>query len=129
VIEGFHSWATNSLIIFFLGWLPLYIGGETFNTDLLSYNLPRFTRNLMILAMLGLVSSAVMSILLLPPRPPQYGRWRYLLMVLQWPLMLITIIFFGSFPGLEAQTRLMLGKYMGFWVTEKARKTEAGTVV
>jgi hypothetical protein len=129
VIEGFHSWATNSLIIFFLGWLPLYIGGESFNSDLISYNLPRFTRNLMILAMLGLVSSAVMSILLLPPRPPQYGRWRYLLMVLQWPLMLVTIIFFGSFPGLEAQTRLMLGKYMGFWVTEKARKTDAGTVV
>jgi hypothetical protein len=122
VIEGFHSWATNSLIIFFMGWLPLYIGGESFNLGLLSYNLPRITKLLMSIAMVGLVSSAYLSVVLLPPRPPQYGRSKYVWMVLQWPLMLVTIIIFGAFPGLESQTRLMLGKYMGFWVTPKVRK-------
>ncbi len=122
IIEGFHSWATNALIIFMLGWLPLYLGGEAFNTTQLSYNLPQITRNIMTAAMLGIVSSVVLSIILLPPRPPEYGRWKYILMVLQWPLLFITIIVFGSMPGLDAQTRLMLGKYMGFWVTPKTRK-------
>ena len=122
IIEGFHSWATNALIIFLLGWLPLYLGGEAFNATQLSYNLPFITKYIMTLSMVGLVTSALLSIIILPPRPPEFGRWRYALFVLQWPLMFITIIVFGAMPGLDAQTRLMLGKYMGFWVTPKARK-------
>lgn len=122
IVEGFHSWATNALIIFMLGWLPLYLGGEAFNTTQLSYNLPQITKYIMTLAMIGIVTSAVLSVVILPPRPPEYGKYKYMFMVLQWPLMFITMIVFGAFPGLDAQTRLMLGKYMGFWVTPKVRK-------
>ena len=102
-----------------LGWLPLYLGGEAFNTTQLSYNLPQITKYIMTLAMVGIVTSAALTIAILPPRPPEYGRWKHLMMVAQWPLLFITIIVFGAFPGLEAQTRLMFGKYMGFWVTPK----------
>ena len=102
--------------------LPLYLGGEAFNNLVLSYNLPYITKYIMTLAMVGIVSSALMTILILPPRPPEYGKWKHVLMVLQWPLLFVTIIIFGSLPGLDAQTRLMLGKYMGFWVTPKSRK-------
>ncbi len=121
IIEGFHSWATNALIIFLLGWLPLYLGGEAFNQLLLAYNLPEITKSIMTLAMLGIVTSAVLTMLILPPKPPEYGKWKYAIMILQWPLLLVTIVVFGSLPGLDAQTRLMLGKYMGFWVTPKTR--------
>ena len=31
-------------------------------------------------------------------------------------------VFLSALPALEAQTRLMFGKYMEFWVTEKKRK-------
>ena len=78
----------------------------------------------MTLAMLGLVSSAVLSIVLLPPRPPQFGRFKHFLMILQWLLFPVTTILLGALPALDAQTRLMLGKYMGFWVTPKARKSQ-----
>ncbi|MDZ4295791.1 MAG: hypothetical protein U1A16_00265, partial [Patescibacteria group bacterium] len=122
VSEGFWSWATNAIMIFFLGWLPLTFGGDAFNSTILSYNLPRITRALMQLSMVGIISSAVMGLLILPPRPRGYGKSKYVWMVVQWILMPLTIVIFGSFPGLEAQTRLMLGKYMGFWVTEKSRK-------
>ncbi len=122
MIEGFWSWATAALLIFFLGWLPLAWGGEAFNVSLLSYNLPRMTANIMTLAMIGMFSSAITSMLLLPPRPPYYSRWKNLSMIFQWLLLPITLIVFGTFPSLDAQARLILGKRLGFWVTEKKRK-------
>lgn len=122
VVEGNHSWATNALIIFLLGWLPVMIGGGEFNKTILSFNLPYITRFIMTLSMVGLISTAILSIILLPPRPPKFGKFKYLWMVLQWLLFPITTIGLGLLPALDAQTRLMLGKYMGFWVTPKIRK-------
>ena len=120
--EAFWSWATNSLLIFLLGWLPIFIGGEEFNRTVLSYNLPRMTRLLMTLAMLGLVGSAFYALRLLPPRPEKYKNRIYIWMILQWALVPIVMIVFGSIPAFISQTRLMIGKYMGFWVTKKERK-------
>lgn len=121
-IESSWSLATNPLIIFFLGWLPLILGGGEFNATLLSYNLPRITRDLMTLAMFGLIISAIVSTWLLPPKPKKYPATKYLSMIIQWILVPLTIPVFGAIPGLDAQTRLLLGKYMGFWVTPKHRK-------
>jgi len=120
-IEGNHSWATNAIMLFVLGWLPVIVGGSEFNRTVLSFNLPYLTRMIMTFAMFGLVSSAVLSIVLLPPRPPQFGRLKHFLMIIQWILFPITTIFLGAIPALDAQTRLMIGRYMGFWVTPKSR--------
>jgi hypothetical protein len=128
IIEGFHSWATNSILIFLLGWLPLVIGRTEirFASSLLSYNLPAITQWIMIFAMVGLVTSAMLSILFLPPKPPNFGRFKYILMFFQWFLMPFTMIFLSTIPAIEAQTRLMLGKYMGFWHTPKHRERARG---
>ena len=121
LFEGFWSWATAALLIFFLGWLPLVLGGETFNVTLLAYNLPKLVATLMTLSMVGMLVSAAISFLLLPPRPKNYSKLKNLSMLFQWLLLPATLIFFGAFPALEAQARLILGKPLGFWVTEKAR--------
>lgn len=123
-LEGFWSWATNAIIIFFLGWLPVAFGSNEFSTTLLAYNLPRLTRWIMTLAMVGLVTSAYISTKLLPPRPKAKPVRMRVWMILQWLLLPVTINLFGSFPGLEAQTRLLLGRYMGFWVTPKYRPSQ-----
>ncbi|MEY2641031.1 MAG: hypothetical protein RL150_424 [Candidatus Parcubacteria bacterium] len=122
-IEGFWSLATNPLVILLLGWFPILLGGAAFRDTVLSYNLPIVTRNLMIAAMAGLVLSAVIAFTLIPAMPQHYKRkpLRWIIMGLQWLLIPFTIIIFGAIPGLDAQTRLMVGKYMGFWVTPKHR--------
>jgi cellulose synthase/poly-beta-1,6-N-acetylglucosamine synthase-like glycosyltransferase len=124
-IERTHSSPTNALIIFLLSWLPLWVGGLGFSTSILSYNLPRITSAIMNIALLGLVTSAIMSIILLPEKPPQYGKFKWLWMFLQWLLFPINFILFGAIPALDAQTRLLFGKYMGFWVTPKDRQKGA----
>jgi cellulose synthase/poly-beta-1,6-N-acetylglucosamine synthase-like glycosyltransferase len=125
-LEGFHSWATNALIIFALGWLPLLLGGSHFNFSLLSYSLPQITRWIMTLAMVGIITSAITSVILLPPKPKWFKPWHYILYFFQWILMPVTLIVFGAIPGLEAQTRLLLGgKFrLGFWVTPKHREVD-----
>jgi cellulose synthase/poly-beta-1,6-N-acetylglucosamine synthase-like glycosyltransferase len=122
-IEGFHSWATNALIIFALGWLPLLLGQGHFGHSILSYSLPHITRFIVTLSMVGVASSAILSVMLLPPKPGGLRFTDYLVFILQWVLMPFTLIIFGAFPGLDAQTRLMLGgKFrLGFWITPKGR--------
>lgn len=120
-VYGFYAWATNALIIAGIGWLPLLLGGERFNSTVLSGNLPAVTQNLMSVAMIGLLMSAVISGLLLPKRPSNFGWGRRLFMSIEWITVPVTIIIFGAIPCLEAQIRMMFGKYMGFWVTPKSR--------
>ena len=108
-VEGYHSWATNVLMIFALGWLPSLFGGHHFNETLLSYNLPHLTRFIISLSMVGVASSAILSFLILPPKPEGIRARDYCIYLLQWLLMPVTLIVFGAIPAIEAQTRLMLG--------------------
>ena len=123
-VDGYWSGATNPIFILLLGWLPILLGGHAFNQTVLSYSLPVTTRNLMIIGMLGLVFQAAIASSFLPSPPKGYKRlgMRKAIMFLQWFFIPLTIIIFGAIPGLDAQTRLMFGRYMGFWVTPKHRK-------
>jgi len=126
ILDGFWSWATAALLLFLLGWLPILLGGQNFNFSVLSFNLPILTSQIMTVSMLGMIVSAILSTMLLPPVSRDmkwYIRWiKKSTVFLQWVFLPITLILFGSAPCLDAQIRLMLGKYMGFWVTEKVRK-------
>jgi len=122
-IEGFWSLATHPLILFAIGWLPLIVGGSAFHATVLSYNLPLIAQSFLTAAMFGLVVSAAICMYLIPERPSHVGRTRQALMVLQWILVPATMVIFSSIPGLESQTRLFLGRYLGFWVTPKSRIT------
>jgi hypothetical protein len=111
-------------MLIILGWAPIFFGGRVFHETVLSYNLPIVVRDLLILAMFGLVVSSMISLTLVPERPDGRGRHLWLVMALQWILVPFTMVVFSALPGLDAQTRLMFGRYMGFWVTPKARDRE-----
>ncbi len=123
-VEGNFNWATASLMISTLGWMPLIIGGDAFNESVLAYNLPQVTRTLMTIATGFLIFSVYINLILLPPRPKKYGVSRSVMMYLQWFLVPFVSVIFGSLPAIEAQTRLMLGRYLEFFVTPKSRKGE-----
>jgi cellulose synthase/poly-beta-1,6-N-acetylglucosamine synthase-like glycosyltransferase len=122
IIDGFWSWATAALLLFALGWLPIFLGGKSFNITVLSFNLPILTGRIMTLSLAGMMVSAILSTLLLPKLPKGVSKWKKISIFLQWIALPVTLILFGSLPAIDAQIRLMLGKHMGFWVTEKVRK-------
>ncbi|MBI4050020.1 MAG: glycosyltransferase family 2 protein [Candidatus Doudnabacteria bacterium] len=122
MFEGYYFWATASIMIAGLGWLPLLLGGSSFDEQILAVNLPLLTRLIMQIATAFLIFSVYINMVLIPKRPPGYSRWKTVNMVLQWFLVPIVSSIFGSLPAIDAQTRAMFGKYLGFWVTPKARR-------
>lgn len=121
LFEGHFSWATAALLITFTAWLPLYLN-SSFSHELLAHQLPIIASRILQIALVGQIVTIFISVISLPPRPARYRKTRSVSMVLQWVLLPVTSIMFGSLAALEAQTRLMFGRYIGFYVTEKAVK-------
>jgi len=71
--------------------------------------------------MIGLFICAILSLKLLPPRKEKVAFYQYFFMFIQWLFFPISTIIFGSIPALQAQTKLMFNKSLGFRVTEKKR--------
>ncbi len=123
-VEGNFNWATASLLILILGRMPLLVGGPEFQQTVIAYNLPQATQVLLTIATAFLIFSVYINLILLPPRPKKYSWMKSAMMYLQWFLVPVTSVVFGSLPAIEAQTRLMFGKYLEFFVTPKSRKGE-----
>lgn len=121
MLEGFHSWATAPLILAALGWIPILFGGPEFQQTVLAFNLPHVTRTLLTIATTGLLVNTALTLLLLPPLPRSMSKRTYLWMAVQWLLVPLIAWTLGTLPVLDAATRLMMGKYLGFWVTPKLR--------
>ena len=122
-IEGMYTWATAPIIMFLLGWLPLWVAKG--NVNAITQAAPFTLEQIMRLALIGMFLSASMSLTLLPQRPGHVRPHAWIIMLLQWGLLPITFILFGSFPAIDAQTRFMMGKYLGFEVTRKQRSKES----
>lgn len=121
LFEGHFSWATAPLILTFAAWLPL-VFNERFRDQLLAHQLPVIASRILTVAMIGLLVTVYISLISLPPRPARYRHTRLFGMIAQWVLLPFTAIVFSAFAAIDAQTRLMFGKYLDFRVTEKATK-------
>lgn len=118
-LEGEYSWSTAPILIYLLGYLPLWFTPELERSTTIFQNAPHTLQILLTISMIGLLVSAVLSIIILPVK--NKGILKVSSMALQWLIFPITTIAFGSIPAIDAQTRLMLGKYLGFWPTKKIR--------
>jgi len=102
--------------------LPVLLGGVFFRRMTISYNLPRITGLLFNFTLAASLAWIILSRMLLPPRPKGVSRIKNIVTILEWLLVPIIILILGSMPALDAQTRMMLGKYMEFNPTEKRKK-------
>lgn len=120
-LEGVYSWATAPILIFILGRLPLWVIEGSEKSTVIAQNAPFVLESMMTIAMLGLLLNAVLSTLLMPPRPKDVTPWRWLVIPVQWIVWPVMMIVFGSLPATDAATRLMIGKYLGFYVAPKTK--------
>jgi len=118
LIEGHFSWAVAAIYITIIGWLPFLLS-PNFGQTVIGYNLPKITKTMLSLAGIGLGVVIVLSLLLYQPKPKHKPAYFYLLLVTQWILTPIVSIFFSSLAAIDAQTRLLLAKYLEYQVTEK----------
>ncbi|HBL39627.1 TPA: hypothetical protein DDZ10_03055 [Candidatus Uhrbacteria bacterium] len=118
-LEGMYTWATAPILIFLMGWLPLNLAGS--DPSVLVQGAQQTLSWIMGFAMIGIVATGVLSMFVLPVRPHTVKRYNWLIMAAQWALLPVTILLFSALPAIDAQTRLMFGKYLGFQVTKKKR--------
>lgn len=119
--EGKWSWAVVAILITILGRLPMWVAPESVRQSALFFNAPHILEILMALAMMGMIISAILSLLLLPKKPSSHPKHKYIVMLLQWIMLPISLVFVSAIPAIDAVTRMMLGKYLGFNVSQKQR--------
>lgn len=126
LLDTHVSWATVSLLLLLAARIPLFIGSDA-DHSIVAHQLPIIASYAQTIAMIGLFTSIFLSMKLLPPRPAHYKRHRTVFMVVQWVLLPVTSILYGSLAALNSQTRLIMGKYLDkFKLTHKGRRTASG---
>ncbi|MBI2589201.1 hypothetical protein HYW35_03305 [Candidatus Saccharibacteria bacterium] len=116
LLETHVSWATAPLILLLAALVPFFINPNSY----IANQLPQLASRLQTLAMTGILVTLFLSFRSLPPKPARYKRRRTFWMIFQWAYLVPTTIIYGAFAAIYSQTRLMLGWYLGFVVTEKA---------
>jgi len=129
LLEGHISWSTAPLVLLLAAYPVFFFhSSEVSFGAFLPQELPQYASGLQRIAMVGIVISLYLSFLSLPPKPERYKRHRTVWMVLQWVYLPFTSIIYSAVAAIYSQTRLALGLYLGFVITEKASKSERASV-
>ena len=121
LLDAFVSWATWSFLLAFVSWLPALFAGKEFASTTVYYIAPRIQGAIFVLASFGVVVCMIISLRLLPKEKAGDDLSKRLVHVLEWFSIPFIVLFLSAIPALDAQTRLLFGRYMEFWVTEKSR--------
>lgn len=114
-------WPVNWWIITLGAVLPPLLN-PSFRFTSLGFNLPRIAGIILTFSAIFFLFVIVVDFLMKPPRP-KYFKKRFLpLTIIQYILIPITSFVFSSLPGMDAHTRLLIGKRLEYKVTEKVIK-------
>lgn len=112
------NWAIAPFVITFGATVPLLVN-PAFAETTLGQNLPIFASAMLTLALVSLLVLVVVEQRIVPPRPAEWGPFERFLSYVQWIGLPLVGIFFSTLPALDAQTRLLTGRYLEYKVTEK----------
>jgi cellulose synthase/poly-beta-1,6-N-acetylglucosamine synthase-like glycosyltransferase len=118
VLEQHVLWPVNWWIITLGATLPLLIN-PAFRYTVYGQNLPKVSGFILTVSTIFILSIIVVDYLLKPPRPVTFKKRLLPLTILQYLLMPVTAFLFGALPGMDAHTRLLLGKRLEYKVTPK----------
>ena len=113
------NWAVAPFIIIFGATLPAALN-QTFAAGTFGQQLPVYTAWILTGAMASLLVLIFIEDQLAPPRPAEWGLRMHIVSRLQWVFLPIVGVIFTNLPALDAQTRLLTGRYLEYRVTEKA---------
>jgi len=111
-------WPVNWFVITIGLTLPTLIN-PAFGRTTLGYTVPKISSFILTMALGFLVVMLIIDRFYKPARPKEFPVWRALIMPLEFILMPVAGFLFTALPGIDAHTRLMLGKYIEYKVTEK----------
>ena len=113
------NWAIAPFVIMFGATVPLLIN-PAFAETTLGQNLPLFASVMLTIALIGLFVLVIVEHRIVPSRPAHWGPMQRIASYVQWLGLPFVGIFFSNLPALDAQTRLLTGRYLEYRVTEKA---------
>jgi len=110
----------NWFIITFGATLPAIINPQ-FKYTVLGRNLPIVASQVLTISAVFLIIVLIIDAKAKPKRPVTFSKKKIPILILQWITMPAVTFFYNALPGLDAHTRLMLGKYLEYRVTEKVK--------
>lgn len=117
-IQSHFMWPVNWFLITVGITIPTLLN-PAFGRTTLGYTVPKLSSFILTLTMAFLIVMIIIDNIYRPKRPESFSKWRAILLPFEFILMPIAGFFFSALPGLDAHTRLMLGKYLEYKVTEK----------
>lgn len=118
VLETHFLWPVNWFILTLGAILPPLVNKD-FSRTILGKTLPQVSSGILTIALLSLLIMVFIDWRQRPPRPKNVSVFRTLFLPFEFLLLPVIGFFFNALPGLDAHTRLMLGKYIEYRVTEK----------
>ncbi len=118
LIWSHFLWPVNWFIISIGLTVPTLLN-PAFGRTALGYTVPKLSSFILTIALGFLVVMIVIDNIQKPKRPKEFSLFRLILTPFEFILMPIAGFLFNALPGIDAHTRLMLGKYIEYKVTEK----------
>lgn len=118
LLEQHLIWPTNWFILTLGSTIPPLLNPRFAKTTL-GYNLSTISSAILTTCAVFLVVIIILDLKIKPPRPKEFQRWKIPMLYLQWLTLPVVSFFLSALPGLDAHTRLMLGKRLEYRVTEK----------
>jgi hypothetical protein len=112
------NWIFLPVLLMFGSSLPVMVNEDFSITDLGS-SLWFYSSLILTTTLSTVVALIVLEALMLPPKPASWGPLRRSLAYLQYFSYPVVGLMLSVLPALEAHTRLLLGKYLEYRVTEK----------